>query len=46
MSNEEQDLNYLFQEISSIISRNIYNVSGGKFKNINYKNNYYSVMNV
>ncbi|ORX86264.1 hypothetical protein BCR32DRAFT_325039 [Anaeromyces robustus] len=34
MSNEEQDLNILFQEISSIISRNIYNVSGEKKKQL------------
>jgi len=32
MSNEELDLNILFQEISSIISRNIYNVTGGIIK--------------
>jgi len=29
MSQDEQDLNIIFQEISSIISRNIYNVTGG-----------------
>jgi len=34
MSNEEQDLNILFQEISSIISRNIYNVTGEKKKQL------------
>jgi len=28
---DEQDLKILFQEISAIISRNIHNVSGGKF---------------
>jgi len=37
MSNEEQDLNILFQEISSIISRNIYNVTGGILRMISHE---------
>ncbi|KAG4100023.1 hypothetical protein H8356DRAFT_1423236 [Neocallimastix lanati (nom. inval.)] len=43
MSNEELDLNILFQEISSIISRNIYNVTGEKKKQLlNKAENYIS----
>jgi len=34
MSQDEQDLNIIFQEISSIISRNIYNVTGEKKKQL------------